>query len=172
MAVRLDREVGQVKPSKSGLGGPPPCGEDILEGVSAALESPRSRDAAYFMSMGRRRIIVGGPYGPHDPTCYRICRRGPITSDEAEEPLARLKTTSKTDVEIKALHRTQTVVCGLGVRVRWQCRYMKGSWVMTRKSYLRKKTRHGTEPGTVGGEAEIPGISGESLELGAAFACG
>ena len=88
------------------MGGPPPCGEDILERMSATLEGPRCRDVAYFMSVSRRRIIVGGPYGPHNPSCYRVCRWGPITPDEAEEPLARLKTTSKADLEIKALHRT------------------------------------------------------------------
>ena len=117
------------------------------------------------MGMCWWRIIVGGPYGPHDPTSYRVRRRGPVNPDEAEETLARLKAASKADVDIEALHRAQTVVCRLRVGVRWKCLDSKGSRVMTRKSYLRKKARHGTKPGIVGGEAEIPGISRESLEL-------
>ena len=158
MAVWLNWEVGQVKTSKSGLGGPPPCGEDILKGMSAALKSPRRRDAADFVGVGRKRIVVGSPNGPDDPTGNRISRWGPVTPDEAEETAARLKAAGKADIKAQTLHWAQTVVGGPGV---WgQCRNVKGGWVVTRQSSLGKKARHGTKPGTVGGETEVSWVSG------------
>ena len=98
MAVRLNMEVGQVELSKSGLRGPPPGGQDFLEGVPAALVSPRGREAAYLMGMSRRWIVVGRFDGPDDPACHRITRWGPVTPNETEEALALLKAPGKAEV--------------------------------------------------------------------------